>query len=269
MKIITVNVNKGGTGKSTISYTLSKWLTQVKKKKVLLIDGDRSCNLSYSFSCDSSSSILGVFTKENVEIHNVGENLDFIRGSEHLEDNTLDLKSKQNNCMLLFMWIADNMDKLHKYDYMIIDTHNDTSLVTSNFLAVADIVLGVSEPSRNGFRAWLELEDTIDFLKSELVDVMTRQTYVTAKPYLIANKVDHIGSSSRQFIEMVELQDNYLGMIQKKELLAKTLLEDTSIFEMKEKMSKKDIERHQKFYDHIDEIFSKIIEITEGVVTSS
>ncbi|OQR53108.1 ParA family protein [Bacillus sp. CDB3] len=263
MKIITVNVNKGGTGKSTISYTLSKWLTQVKKKKVLLIDGDRSCNLSFSFSCDSPSSILGVFTKEKVEIHNVGGHLDFIKSSAQLEDNMLDLKSKQNNCMLLFMWIADNMDKLQKYDYMIIDTHNDTSLVTSNFLAVADIVLGVSEPSRNGFRAWLELEDTIDYLKNELVDVTSCQTYVTAKPYLIANKVDHIGNSSKQFIDMVELQPNYIGMIQKKELLAKTLLEDTSIFEMKEKMSKKDIERHQKFYEHIDNIFSKIIEITD------
>jgi chromosome partitioning protein len=265
MKIITVNVNKGGTGKSTISYTLSKWLTQVKNKKVLLIDGDRSCNLSYSFFCESESSILGIFTKENVEIHSVGKNLDFIKGSEYLEDNSLDLKSKQNNCMLLFMWIADNMEKLQKYDYMIIDTHNDTSLVTSNFLAVADIILGVSEPSRNGFRAWLELEDTIEFLKKELVDIISRQTYVVAKPYLIANKVDHIGSSSKQFIDMVELQSNYLGMIQKKELLAKTLLEDISIFDMKEKMGKKEIERHQKFYDHIDDIFSKIIEITDKV----
>ena len=176
---------------------------------------------------------------EQVEIYNVGKNLDLIRGSEHLEDNELDLKTKQNNCMQLFMWIADNMDKLKEYDYMVIDTHNDTSLVTSNFLAVADIVLGVSEPSRNGFRAWLELEETLNYLKSVLVDVISRQSYVTAKPYLIANKVEHIGSSSKRFLEMVELEENYLGMIQKKELLAKTLLEDKSIFEMQETMSAK------------------------------
>ncbi|WP_370569679.1 ParA family protein [Sporosarcina sp. BP05] len=214
MKIITVNVNKGGTGKSTVSYTLAKWLTIVQNKKVLLIDGDRSCNLSYSFSNVGTSSILDIFNgKEPVEIYNVGENLDFIKGSEQLEDNELDLKSKQNNCMLLFMWIADNFQKVQEYDYVIIDTHNDTSLVTSNFLAVADIVLGVSEPSRNGFRAWLELEETLNYLKSQLVDVVSRKTYVTATPYLIANKVDHIGSSSKQFLEMVELQRNYLGMI--------------------------------------------------------
>lgn len=33
MKIITVNVNKGGTGKSTISYNLAKYMTERKIKK--------------------------------------------------------------------------------------------------------------------------------------------------------------------------------------------------------------------------------------------
>lgn len=265
MKIITVNVNKGGTGKSTISYTLSKWLTLVKNKKVLLIDGDRSCNLSYSFSKAGDSSILDIFNKtgQPVEFYNVSENLDFIKGSEHLEDNELDLKSRQNNCMLLFMWISDNMDRLKEYDYMVIDTHNDTSLVTYNFLAVADVVLGVSEPSRNGFRAWLELEETLDYLKTEIVDVVSRQSYVTAIPYLIANKVDHIGSSSKQFLEMVELQKNYLGMIQKKELLAKTLLEDKSIYEMLEAMSNTEKARHEKFYKNVNNIFEKVINIVD------
>lgn len=264
MKIITVNVNKGGTGKSTISYNLAKWLSDIQNKKVLLVDGDRSCNLSYSFSCERESNILGVFTKEEVNINRINENLSFIHGSEQLEDNTIDLKSKQNNCMLLFMWIADNMEsRLQEYDYMIIDTHNDTSLVTSNFLAVADMVIGVSEPSRNGFRAWLELKGTVDFLKNELVDVMTRQTYVTAQPYLIANKIDHIGNSSKSFLETVEQESNYIGMIQKKELLAKSLLEDISVFEMREKMSKNEEHRHEKFFNHLEKVFNKIIEIVE------
>ena len=208
---------------------------------------------------------MDIFNKtgQPVEFYNVSENLDFIKGSEHLEDNELDLKSRQNNCMLLFMWISDNMDRLKEYDYMVIDTHNDTSLVTYNFLAVADIVLGVSEPSRNGYRAWLELEETLGYLKTEIVDVVSRQSYVTAIPYLIANKVDHIGSSSKQFLEMVELQKNYLGMIQKKELLAKTLLEDKSIYEMLEAMSNTEKARHEKFYDNVNNIFEKVINIVD------
>src|SRR5699024_3347694 len=143
-----------------------------------------------------------------------------------LDDDKLDLKSRQNNCMIFYMWIADNYEMLEEYDYVIIDTHNDTSLVTANFLAVSDMVIGVSEPSRNGFRAWLELEDTLDYLIAELIDVRTRETYVTAEAYLIANNVDHRTNSSKQFLEMAELQENYLGMIQAKELMRKSLLED-------------------------------------------
>ena len=30
MKIITININKGGTGKSTFSYNFSKWLSSIK-----------------------------------------------------------------------------------------------------------------------------------------------------------------------------------------------------------------------------------------------
>lgn len=260
MKIITVNINKGGTGKSTISYNLSKYIAGIKEKKVLLIDGDRSCNLSYSFDNLGSSTIADIFNKKEVEIYPASKNLDVIKGSDMLDDDTLDLKSRQNNCMIMFMWIADNFEKIEKYDYIIIDTHNDASLVTSNFLAVADIILGVSEPSRNGFRAWLELEETVDYLKSELIDLKTRESYVSAVPYLIGNRVDHIGSSSKQFLEIAEIEKRYLGMIQKKELFAKSLLEDISIFEKRDSMTENEMKKHESFYEHTEHIFDLIIE---------
>lgn len=261
-KFITVNIDKGGTGKSTLSYNLAKWLSMRKCKRVLLIDGDRSTNLSQSFKkeslMDTESTVIDIFNKKTVEFQNITENLDFLQGSVMLDDDKLDLKSRQNNCMIFYMWIADNYEMLEEYDYVIIDTHNDTSLVTANFLAVSDMVIGVSEPSRNGFRAWLELEDTLDYLKTELIDVRTRETYVTAEAYLIANNVDHRTNSSKQFLEMAELQENYLGMIQAKELMRKSLLEDTSIFEMYDLMSENDRKKHQKFYDNIENVFEKI-----------
>lgn len=262
MKIITVNINKGGTGKTTISYNLAKFLTEKKDKKVLLIDGDRSCNLSYSFDDLGNSTIADIFTDTDneVEIYSTSESLDVIQGSEMLEDDRLDLQSKYNNSMLFFVWIADNYEMLEKYDYIVIDTHNDSSLVTSNFLAVADIVLGVSEPSRNGLRAWFELGNTIDKLKTGLVDLRTRESYVDATPYLIANRVSHIGNTSKDFLEEVGKIKNYLGMVQKKELLAKSLLEDQSIFEQKDNMSNSQKDRHKEFYDSVEELFVKIME---------
>lgn len=265
MKIITVNINKGGTGKSTISYNLAKYLTKTKNKKVLLIDGDRSCNLSYSFDGLEDSSIADIFDKKPIKTSAISENLDLIKGSERLEDNSLDLKSKQNNCMLFFLWIRENWDMVGGYDYMIIDTHNDDSLLTSNFLAVSDIVLCVSEPSRNGYRAWIELKDTIDRLKKEIIDLMTNVSLVYTTPFLIANRVDHIGNSSKDFLEVVQEEPNYLGMIQKKELLAKSLLEDMSVFEQQDNMTEKQKYKHEAFYTHITTLFDKIIKTVDEI----
>lgn len=221
-----ININKGGTGKSTFSYNFSKWLSSIKHKKVLLIDGDSSCSLTYSFKELGTSSIHDVFKGGAFKIYPVDKKLDFIKGSEFLTDEDLELRKKQNNCLILFMWFADNIDVLSKYDYVVIDTHNDASLVTSNFIAVADAVIGVSEPSRNGYRAWLELQETISRLKSEVVDIMTRRSYIQAAPYLIGNKIEHIGSSSREFLDIIADDSGLLGVIPKKELLAKSLLSD-------------------------------------------
>lgn len=262
MKVITAHINKGGTGKSTVSFNLARWLADVEKKKVLLVDGDRSRNLSFSFlDTIDENSIYNVFTGGDVRFTRISEQLDFLKGSDLLEDNALDLLSKQNNSMLFYMWIADNYERFEKYDYMIIDTHNDNSLVTYNFLAVADVVLGVSEPSRNGFRAWHELVRTVDKLKKDVIDPVSRKSYINCEPYLIANKVKHIGSSSRQFLEVAEKEDRYLGMIQEKELMRKSLLSNQSIFKMTEGMSDSEYKRHENFYRGIEDLFKRIVEL--------
>ncbi len=255
MDIITVHINKGGTGKSTISYNLANWIAEKKNKKVLLIDGDHSCNLSYSFPNVGEETIINIFEGKPAEIYPVAKNLDFIKGSQNLKDDYLKLKDKQNNCMLMFMWIADNMATLEQYDYIIIDTHNEPSLVTNNFLAVSDMVLGVSEPSRNGYRAWLELKSTIEQLKTILVDIRTRESYVTTKPYLIGNRVEHNTTSSKEFLETIESEPDFLGMVQKKELLAQSLLKNENIFAYDEKI----IKSHELFYNNVEAVFNKIL----------
>lgn len=260
MKIITVNINKGGTGKSTFSYNFSRWLSRLKDKKILLIDGDSSCNLSYSFNQNSDKSIFDIFKNGEFEILNIDENLDFINGSNQLTDDFLDLRKRQNNCLIMFMWIADNIEVLSNYDYIVIDTHNDSSLVTSNFIAVADMVLGISEPSRNGYRAWLELQGTVDNLKKEIVDIMTRKSYIQAEPYLIGNKIEHIGKTSKEFLETITQDDRFLGYLPKKEVLAKSLLLDQDIFEQQEDMSSSERARNRLFYKNIEQVFERILE---------
>lgn len=260
MKIITVNINKGGVGKSTISYNLGKFLSGVQKKKTLLIDGDRSQNLSFSFSDLVDESIYDVFAGGEVKFTKISDTLDVLKGSAYLEDKKLDLKSRQNNIMIMYMWIADNIERLEKYDYIIIDTHNDDSLVTANFLAVADLVLAVTEPSRNGLRAWHELVNWIEDLKKQVVDPISRTSYINCNYKLIANQVKESVNSHKEFLEAVESEELYLGMIQDKNLMNKSLSYNTSIFEMKEHMRPSEYKNHATFYDNIESLFEKVVD---------
>jgi len=261
LQIITVNIDKGGTGKSTVTYNFADWLTK-QDYEVLVIDGDRSCNLTDSYQSTNNSTIADIFEKnsdQQIEVENITPYLDLIKGSEKMKDHVLDLHLRQNNCLIFFMWIADNYKWLDSYDYIIIDTHNDESLVTKNFLAVADIILGVSDPSNNGFKSWLKLNDTMNQLKEELINPIHRNSYVTGSALLIANRVDVKTTTSNQFLEVIETDERYLGMIQEKQLMAKSLLNNQPIFEQRKEMSNTEINRHENFYDSIDVLFNKII----------
>lgn len=259
MKIITVNIKKGGTGKSSISFNLAKWKADIQHKNTLLIDGDHSQNVSFSIPNLKESSIYDAFVGNEVEVTKVSEHLDFLKGSPLLEDGKLDIKSWDNNKMIFFMWIADNMELLQKYEYIIIDTHNDDSIVTANFLAAADTILAVTDTSRNGVRAWFELLQWIEELKTSVVDPITRKSYIDCEPYLLGNRVKHIGDMSKEFLEAAEQEDRYLGMVQEKALVAKSLSYNKSIFEMRQEMTNSVYNRyHKKFFENVESIFSKI-----------
>ncbi len=51
-----------------------------------------------------------------------------------------------------------------KYDLILIDTHNDAGLLAQNAWAVSDLVVGISDPSKDGFEALLKLGKDIDAL---------------------------------------------------------------------------------------------------------
>lgn len=265
MKVQTINIRKGGTGKSTVAFNYASYLAKVKNKKVLIIDGDNSCNLSYSIGDIEGKTIFDLFDTGKTEIIHAKPNIDIIYGSEFLTDDDLDLKSKENNKLQLFMWLIDNPEIEETYDYMIIDTHNDNTLVTANFIAVADQVFSVSDPSKNGWRAWETEKLWIDYLKNKVVEAVSRKSYIVAEPFLVGNKIEFIGNnmpgSSGDFVDMAKTDDRYLGFIPKKELFSKALLTDESIYDQWENMSDKQREEHLKFYNQVSSLFEKMSEL--------
>ena len=87
---------------------------------------------------------------------------------------------------------------------------------------------------------------------------------MVAKPYIIANKVKFVANnmptSSRIFLESVENDDNFLGLIPDKELIASSLLTNQGIFSLKEQDPKL-AEKNKKFYQNIETIFEKILSL--------
>ena len=192
-----------------------------------------------------------------------------IRGDDRLTDAQLDLAGRNHKYLQFFMWLADHYDDLaQQFDVIIIDTHNDESLVTANFIAVSDIVLAVSDASKNGYRAWLQLKRFVDDIKSEAIDVITRKSYVTARPYIIGNNIKlfgtHVPDTAKQFLAVMEEDSAYLGTIFSKELLAKSLVYDQSVFEQYQEMPPKEQEKHQNFYDNITYVYQHILDVLEG-----
>ena len=271
MKIQTTNLGKGGGGKTTDTFNEGDWLARVKGLRTLLIDGAWECNLTRTFDVKCEKTVYDIFTTGEYEIVPISENLSLICGDERLTDEQLDLASRNNKYLQLFMWFSEHYEELEaQFDVILIDTHNDESLVTANFIAVSDIVLAVSDASLNGFRAWLSLKNFVDFIKSEAIEVITKKSYVKAEPYLIGNKIKYVGNNvtdtCKQFLEVVEEDQAYLGSIQEKELMAKSLVISQSVFEQREEMTANQQETHQKFYDNINYVYENILSVLEGEV---
>ena len=271
MKIQTTNLGKGGGGKTTDTFNEGDWLARVKGLRTLLIDGAWECNLTRTFDVKCEKTVYDIFTTGEYEIVPISENLSLICGDERLTDEQLDLASRNNKYLQLFMWFSEHYEELEaQFDVILIDTHNDESLVTANFIAVSDIVLAVSDASLNGFRAWLSLKNFVDFIKSEAIEVITKKSYVKAEPYLIGNKIKYVGNNvtdtCKQFLEVVEEDQAYLGSIQEKELMAKSLVIGQSVFEQHEEMTANQQETHQKFYDNINYVYENILSVLEGEV---
>lgn len=65
---------------------------------------------------------------------------------------------------------------------------------------------------------------------------------------------------------MFQEDEAYLGSIQKKELVAKSLVINQSVFEQREQMTAKQKQDHQKFYDNIEYVYENILTVLEREV---
>ena len=212
-KYITVNNKKGGTGKTSVSCMLAVYLSQFGK--TCLIDADESGNATKRFTStiEENAKLARLFRQQELFPMNVRERLDLVCGTPELEEVNTELVSKLNNT-LIFAGYLRQYETFQKYAYVVIDTRNDSNIITNNMLAASDLVLGVSDPSADGFEALMNLEEHVSWLATELTDLFTGKSYVRAKVAFVGNKIAHNTDVSRQFKQVMGEIDQFIGYFQ-------------------------------------------------------
>lgn len=266
MKIASSAALKGGVGKSELIKNLAEDCAR-NGYKVLTIDGDHQCNLSHDFGVyDTEGTIENIFTSnEEIKIHHVKENLDLIAGSMNLDEIEKSLETESYKDMMMYMWFEDNFEKynLDQYDFAFIDCRPDFSTVTRNAVVVSHAILSPITPSQNGYSAKFNLEERLERFKATTIDYKTRESFVTAELFFVANMIKHNTRSSKDFLEAIKDDDQVVARIPYKELFNRAALEGKSVVRMQEDESI--YLQNKDFFDTINREFSNLREIINSI----
>lgn len=259
MKIITFSAIKGGVGKTTLTFNYGEWLAS-HNNNVLFVDLDHQSNLTQTYGIyDSAETVGNIFLgRGKVKIHEIKDNISLIAGDMHLDDIERDLENKTNKNMLLYMWLSDNYNRLNleRFDYIILDSHPDFSTATKNAVIISNAILSPITPSEHGYNAKFNLEERINELQKEAIDYSSRQSYVTAKLFFIANMIKHNTKSSHELLEALKDDPNILATVPEKELFNRSTLDKTSLTTMA--LDHKTYINQREFFDNIDKTFQEI-----------
>lgn len=143
-QIIAVINDKGGVAKTTTTMNLGTalWLLG---KKVLLVDTDKQCNLTFTLDKttmgDDTSTLLEWMRDRNIEapLYERYDGFDFIPSSQNIAQLNTELLSKSGNDQYLTRRLNILKDR---YDYILIDcAPGCDSLMNANALSAADGVI--------------------------------------------------------------------------------------------------------------------------------
>lgn len=256
MKVISFAAIKGGVGKTTLTFNYGEWLAY-HKHKVLLIDSDHQCSLSQTYNLfTNEDTIYNAFTGGEVDIKPVRDNLDIIPASPQLDELEIELSTKHNKDLLLMMWLQDNIERIKDYDFILIDCHPDFLTVTKNAIAVSHYILSPIEPSQYGYISKDLLIERLKHFKNEVIDVKTRESYISSIPYFIGNRIRHNTKSSKEFSDKIANDEKVIALIPEKELFNRSTLDGVPLVAMEQDT---EIEsRHREFFRSVNDSLQTI-----------
>ena len=187
MKTISFAQMKGGTGKTTIAYSVACMLAETNK--VLVLDFDPQCNMSSNFcfdifdkDVDSTADFFEDISRDPTSIYVPAPydnlpNLDLMPSTMYLSATELSLFMTPNHEQLMKLYMKKNTDFFGYYDYIIFDTSPSMGLINQNAFLISDHIVLVLDPDCNSARGanvflnlwdsareFFELEDNVDSL---------------------------------------------------------------------------------------------------------
>lgn len=259
-KYITFNQQKGGTGKSTITVNVAKYAAYELDKKVLVIDGDQSCNASLMLQMSNESvdkeNLLSKYTVaeiikenyENVKIHKIDNNIDLISGFSELDkiQNELEKSIDEYKYLKLYAWIVEKDEYLKQYDYVLIDTHNGFDLFQKNAVTASDVVIVPDKPDMINEYTNTNMDFRMEDYKTEIINPNTGESFITARVYKVGNMINDNEKLDNQFLRNLKRKEEYLTWIPNKKAFLQAVVQDIS---MKDILKKNGNSRYdRKFY---------------------
>lgn len=156
-KIISIALQKGGTGKTTTSQALASSLGNMDKR-VLLVDMDAQGNLTYASNVDDAEHTLTDVLSEECSIDNTiisCKHYDLIASDSYLTNIEI---AEDVPATLLSATLAPIKDQ---YDFIIIDTPPALGNLSFNALTASDYVIIPTEPRPFALQGIGTLYDTI------------------------------------------------------------------------------------------------------------
>ena len=165
MSIIAVNNQKGGVGKTTLTFNLAKGLAE-RGHKVLAVDNDPQGNLTSAFLEDPTqlkADILDIYQNgSRVEPEQVTDNLFLIGSTIHLA------KTSDNDFDIIFRLKEGIGDLNSEFEFIFIDCLPSFGYLNMAALNASDFVLIPVKPAPFALAGIKDLFDTIDKAKNRL-----------------------------------------------------------------------------------------------------
>lgn len=269
-KVVSFYIDKGGTGKTAHSYNYSKFCAEVLNYKVLVIDGDRSRNLTDRYGIEGDKTINSLFDgSDDFAIYKTeNPNIDIIIGDEDFTDEGVRASEWGTKYREFDNWISRNYEFLEsEYDMIVIDTHNDDSRVTYNLLVGDDVCVNVVSPDPDSYGALARFDKAVeDKIKPKtLIEQGRRQEPIQAfdvTRLILANNVIfnglNVSKPTQEFLDDMKQREGYMGAIASRKTFVESNLERKSIFEIYSDTKNKS----QGFDNYIANIIAIYLKIT-------